>query len=418
MADLAPLEYDTSGLDQFKTATRGVGAAQGVSDELALQRSIAAARARAAAARAASAATAPGAASAAAAPSITPAASAAVGENAAPLATAAAEAVPSFGRVLLRGLGRLSLPITAGLTAFDAAKLFTPAPLAVRMASAVGTLGKALGIDNGYAGGTAQYDAASALPAVTPITAADHQQAAASAAPAPQAPVPVTSSRTGDNVSVTDGSTGNPPNANPSSDIVSVYDPASGEFRQMGRAAYEARVADARARAMDPEYQAERAKYNAGTVTPSLQRDDGFGSGPSVFRDLVNFTNGIGPTMLSAATANRGAKLGIENAKLSTLAAKQQADSQAAQGRYLLGYASMLKALQAGQNAGVKVVQDAAGNPVVVNTSNPSNPTARKVTPTSKPTQQEFIDAARKDSRNAQFTDEQLKAYYQKQYGG
>jgi hypothetical protein len=59
------------------------------------------------------------------------------------------------------------------------------------------------------------------------------------------------------------------------------------------------------------------------------------------------------------------------------------------------------------------VSQGLDGNPII---TDPQNRTAVKVTPTVVPSITEFVDAAKKDSRNKKFTPEQLEAEYYRLY--
>lgn len=108
-----------------------------------------------------------------------------------------------------------------------------------------------------------------------------------------------------------------------------------------------------------------------------------------IFGDLQNFTNNYAQTALGVATANRAEKLRARDAQIALEDAKTRATL-------------IQKPV---------VQQGLDGNPIVVN---PQTQTAVKVTPRERPTVKQFLEAAKKDPRNSNFSDSQLEAEYAK----
>jgi hypothetical protein len=404
MATLPPLEYDISGLDQYKqgarTGVRGAQAAGAAAEEIFRQNAQ-----RRAAWKAANGVT----------PEMLEKAqrfggpSTPVGDNPAPSATARAAAAPSFGARVLQGartLGRASLPVAAGMFAYDAAKLLTPEKVAVGMADAVGTLGQKLGIESlgQYAGGSAQVAQAATIP--------DPQRAPAAAAPgAPQvgsteAPESRYDSMTDEQILAS-----TPP---------AVADAAFARRQQVALMNQLNTALTAQAETMSAPAAPMRTRARQPMPVPQLGTQGG------IFSNLAQFTNDFGTFAIEEARTSRGIKAQAKAAETEARLydsdrnyevgmTNAQTNRQNAKSKGLEAVAEILKQQTAAGKENKKVVQDITGTPVIVDLR---NNTARKVTPTEVPTFQRWVEEARKDSRNKRATDAQLKAFYDRTYAG
>lgn len=384
MAALAPLEFDLSGYDQFRTAARGgVGAASDAS-RLA-EEAFRANAARRAAWQATN--------------NVTPemltransfggaAPSVPIGDNPAPVATARAASSPSFGARAMRGagllgragrlLGRAAAPIAALDFGVRAGEMLMPDKAAVGLADMVGTLGAKLGIPNDYHGGSAVHAAAAA--ALDP-----------SAAPAP-APAP--------------------PVAPTVADIL----PQLASGREGNNVAIAGSRVEPRAIQSVAGRQAQlRAAY---APTPYTETPTSATGGP--FTQLNDMVSAYGPARLAVARANRDVKIAHKAEELgikrSDSEMNREAQAQNAVSNRMKAYADILKEQHTAARENVRTIQGIDGNPILVDQR---AGTAKKIIPTERPTLEKFLTEARKDPRNKAATDAQLKAYYSRTYGG
>lgn len=417
MADLLPLEYD------MPSAARGVNGASANPyagwrpEELRqAQRVIDANRARAAAAAAPAGGAAP---------------SMPIGENAAPVATSAAESTPSFGSRVLNGMGRfgnglrmvgrVAGPVGVGATALDlgyeGGKMLTPDNAAVGMADALGRVGEFFGIKNGYAGGADQYAAAAARGDMNP---------AAKPAPAAAGPAPNPAGDYNPNVYS--------PNATPP-----IF--GSPEYTASRDAYFQNLFREGLDRKQVPGNVGVIRNDTTGgvsTVSAPVPRSVPVpqpraaeaqpgapvlgGNGP-IFDNLNSYVNDFGQYAFSQAQQGRGLKYGAKAAELAVkrediaanrLNQKEIADARMKQADAQVEHNRVLD--EAGKR---KVVMGVDGTPIVVDMRDPNNPKSTKVVPFEKPTWEKFRDEARKvNPDKAKVTDAHLRAYYNKQYGG
>lgn len=164
---------------------------------------------------------------------------------------------------------------------------------------------------------------------------------------------PITSSGTVDadgvrRVSIGDGATlADTIKAIPSNDpgVSWVLDPASGQARQMPNMMLAVRGGEAAARARDPRFQAARAEYDAGTVTPSLMpiakgpvdpaaeylkmRNNGSWDGMFAARKYADLLAGNRAAAVQATQAETG-RIGAESSRLGAMASVANASTSAA----------------------------------------------------------------------------------------
>lgn len=413
MADLPPLNYDLSGID-VPGQPRGVSAAS--QQALDVFRQNAARRAAWQAtngvtpdmlARANSFGT-------GAAPSV--ATSAPLGESVAPVATAAAEAAPSFGARVLGGVarfgGKILGPLGALSTGYEIGNTFTPDKVAVGAADLAGTVAKAFGFDNGYAGGSAQYRAAAALPDPAPVVPAP--------APGP-APAPAIDSTPQSSRIVSLGP--DAANAAARQFFEGNATPAEGTGYIRNNDTGNVMAIDSRG-VPNPNFQRVQVPVNVngeGTggpapATPTL------GTRGGIFDNLADFARNFGGYALSKASAGGAQKQAARNAELGIKAndsvANRENQAEIARARMSTAAAQLIHDNIIEQQGNRKIEMGLDGNPIVVDLSNPNAPKATKVVPPTKPTLDDFLTGAKRDPRNRGITDAQLKAYYTKTYGG
>lgn len=354
------------------------------------------------------------------APSVPVAPSVAAGENLAPLATAA-ENAPTWGARLLaspagrfgaRFLGPAGLLYGAAQTGLTAGRMLTPDNLATGMADAVGRIGQSLGFDNGYAGGSAQVKAADALPPAS---------GPAPASPAPAAPVP-SATPTNPAVRVL-----NPADA--SAAVGQFFDgsavPADGTGYIRNNSTGEVVQTDSRGIAPGPTGNARRVQVPVvvnGETGPTAHVPT-FGSAPSFYSNLDSYMQQLGPYALSQAQATRGVKYGQKQQELDTKsadsAANRQNQADTVQANHLKAIADVLRANTDAKKESKTVIPGfEPGTALIVDRD---SGTAKQVSAPKPPTWEQFRDSARQATRAAgkpNPTDDQLKTYYTKTYGG